>query len=177
MAEKIITDFSWRRIGVIFGALLVVGFILFIYESYTQTFSLEKIDKQISLLERLYIIESENKSATDPELKDAFVNIKNRLNQSIGERGSLLAIPEWLIKFVSAFIGWTIVGCIFWLAMDKDEKKNVILGMSVLALPLCFLSAIVPTIAGWFNYIIVPILQIFLVLGLVAFIGKKPKNA
>ncbi len=146
------------------------------YETYTQSFNLEKIDKQISLLERLYALKDASPSS-DAELKTAYEAIKQNLNRTMGEAGVIPEVPSWLKKFVAAVVGWVITGTIFGLASDKASRSNVVFGMAVVAIPFCFISSIIPTVAGWFNYILIPIFQIGFVLVIAYLASKKPKNA
>jgi hypothetical protein len=55
--EKLITDFSWRRLGFVFGFLAFVGVALFIYESYTHSFTLARLNREVELLEKVMALE------------------------------------------------------------------------------------------------------------------------
>lgn len=64
--EKLVTEFSWRRFGFLFGVLVLVTIGAWIYESYTGNFRLARIQKSIQLLRELATL-SENKGVKEDE--------------------------------------------------------------------------------------------------------------
>ena len=60
-----VTDFTWRRLGFVTGMILLTGSFVFVFELYTQTFRLNRLDREAALLERLITVEKSIQNSTD----------------------------------------------------------------------------------------------------------------
>ena len=175
--DSLVTDFSWRKTGV-FTALVVtvVSFGVF-FEIYTQTFGLARLDKQLTLIERLYELDEKNGlSSRDNNLKKTYTELSNRLNESIGESGGL--VPLWLKKYIASYIAWGLLAILIWVVSSKDKENTTnnaatAKGILILALPVALLFILVPFYGPWINYFFIPVAQIVAISILALLYSKK----
>ena len=81
--DKLISDFSWRRLFFLVLILILMGLSLGIYEYFTSHFMLWHMDQTTSLLERLASDELEDNISGDNDLEQVHRKLKSDLNQLV----------------------------------------------------------------------------------------------
>jgi len=68
--EKFATDFSWRRLIILFSLIFILGFVYFLYESQTATSQLSKYERSIEIIKQAELI-----NPTDSNARKIITNI------------------------------------------------------------------------------------------------------
>src|SRR5712691_11680724 len=90
--ERLISDFSWRRLLLVLSLLSITIFGLWVYESYTGSFQLARIDKEIALLERLAALSDQRQISGDPNLRSIYNDLQRKLSSSAAPSDSLTVL-------------------------------------------------------------------------------------
>lgn len=132
MMEKFATDFSWRRLIILLGfiILILLGFIF--YEFETSTNQLSKYERTVVLLEKLNSLEQGNnniKSITT-HIYSGLENITNPTSDSIS---LTLNISREQKQALFASLPWILFGLIFLPGVFKGEQKarNIVGGSAI----------------------------------------------
>jgi hypothetical protein len=153
--EKLISDFSWRRLAFV---LLFCGAILgglWMYEGYTGTFRLGRVDRELALLERLTALAEKDVVRKDQQLLVIFNGVKAKLADSSNPSSSTVQIPEGMKKALAAAFVWVLLALTVSLS---GFNLKAIAGMVVVATPFVILAAFIPSFeASWINYWLYPI--------------------
>ncbi|MDD5454434.1 MAG: hypothetical protein PHW62_02900 [Candidatus Ratteibacteria bacterium] len=177
---KLISEFSLKQLPryIIVGILicLIIGF----YETYTDQFKLMRLQRTTELTEKLAFIEREYNITQNNYLKNSYEELTNQLNKILLINSSPeIVILNQKIKFAFAGASLWILFSLLFLTNIKKEKNEY--GGMVAALLFGIIAGTIgfkiPKILnGYFNYIIYPIGNFILVVGLVmAWYSKKNK--
>jgi len=150
--EKLISDFSWRRLAfvMVFSGVILGG--LWIYEGYTGAFRLGRIDREVALLERLTALADKDVIRKDLKLK---------LAQSSNPSSPTVQIPDGIKKALAAAFVWLLLALT---VSASGFNLNTIAGLVLVATPFVILAAFIPTFdASWINYWLYPIGHVALV--------------
>lgn len=173
--DKLIDQFTWRRLVFLAILLVVATGGLSAFEVYTQSFKLARIEKQVALLEKLASSTSKPEVKENPELQALSSSLIAQL------RGTDVSLPityellPWAKKALATAAAWFVFGLFILLVPNdytrtKPETASVFAGMTVVASPFIALSTAVPD-QPWLNYAIYPIGHIFLLIFLMFGIG------
>lgn len=80
--EKMVSDFSWKRLALVITVLGVIFGVAYVYETQTGHFELQKTGKEIALLTDLIALSEKADKIADPEIQRAIQNLKFRLRES-----------------------------------------------------------------------------------------------
>ena len=80
--DKLVDQFTWRRLVLLAALLVIAGSTAWAYEQYTQQFKLARIEKQISLLEKLSAVAANETVKANPSLKSLQVKIERQLKET-----------------------------------------------------------------------------------------------
>lgn len=164
--DKLIDQFTWRRLVFLAALLAVCSAGLWAFEAYTQSFKLSRIERQVVLLEKLASVTTrpEIKSNTDLRaLSDSLTNQLRDTDITLPVRYELLL---WAKKALAAAAAWVVFGLFVVLVSNTytrtaPEMTSVFAGMTVVASPFIALAVAMPT-DPWINYALYPIGHIFL---------------
>lgn len=173
--DKLIDQFTWRRLVFLTVVLVVAGFGLSAFEIYTQSFKLARIEKQVALLEKLASSTSRPEVKANSELQALASSLITQL------RGSDVSLPvsyellPWAKKALATAAAWFVFGLFILLIPNNytrttPETASVFAGMTVVASPFIALSTALPT-SPWLNYALYPIGHIFLLIFILLGIG------
>lgn len=166
--ERLISDFSWQRVGLLALLLFFAVIGLFVYEEYTESFMLGRMDKRILLLERLVAISESDALMKQPETKLIYEELLGELARS-GNRNALRGAPDAIKKLLAAALPWALLIIAIYI-FDKDDAEKTFtwefaFGMCVIAFPFLIIGLIIPTFErSWINYIVYPFGHIALVI-------------
>ena len=161
--DRIIADFTWRQIGAtvaFFVVLVVAGFIGF--EVYTQSFSLTRLDREVSLLERMLEVQDQVAKTNDETLKETFESLSLELSHLVQGSPYATAISPSprVIKALYFLLPW--VALAFLIAIvgrsgGRGETAGALFGILVVTIPVTFAGAYIPDSGrGWIDYFLIP---------------------
>ena len=155
--ERLITDFSWRRLTLVAGLLITVGVFFFTYELYTQSFRLTRLDRETALLERVLTLQRSVAGVEDPELLAALEGLKERVRAAMqaGSTTTVVVSPR-VAKALYTLFPWAFLAALVLLS-PAGGRGNAIAGMLVVAVPLAILNTNLPDFQPWWlNYWVIP---------------------
>ncbi|NOX80415.1 MAG: hypothetical protein GXP57_04900 [Deltaproteobacteria bacterium] len=132
--EKFATDFTWKRLVILIGLVMLTGAVLFLYEAQTATSQLTKYERAVSIIKEIESLKINNKESTkvvehiysglakitEPQSSPATFNT----NVSPELKQALLAAAPWLL-FCLFFIPGYFKG--------KDDAPSIIGGTLALS--------------------------------------------
>jgi len=187
MFERLISDFSWKRlISFLFLVAIFIGGITF-FESYTNYFEMKKIEKQIDLLNQISEIETEGILKKDPELKSIYDSIKKNLTELTSSPPVEIVakpfIPQWAWKFLAGAFLWWLFSVAYIPGTRRGEKEslNAFIGLLIVGVIFGAVGAFLPDRIGKLAiYLFYPIghflLVCFLILTVQAIIKRKKQR-
>jgi drug/metabolite transporter (DMT)-like permease len=173
--EKLIDQFTWRRLAFL-TLLLVIGICcLWIFETYTQSFKLTRIERQVALLGMLSEVASQDQVRSNPEFQAIAISLTEQLRGSDVTVIKDIAFQPWMKKALATAAVWIIFFiCIASIpnkySRTSPEFVSVLAGMTLFALPFIALSTLIPT-NPWLNYLVYPIGHLFVLAFLMLLIG------
>jgi len=135
--EKLITQFSWRRLFFIIIISFLAGGSLILYESYTGHFRLNRIERSTKLLNDLNRLSQDIANNTDDNISKIYHGISNDLNAYANHKGiTPFSLPNWLLKTLSAATPWVIIAFLFLFSKGEDNKKAAFGTIAASILPI-----------------------------------------
>jgi uncharacterized membrane protein len=175
--ERLVSDFSWRRLLLVASLLALVLGALYVFETQSGYFTLQRIDREIALLERLSNLSQSETVATDKDLAAIFLNLKTRLAASSMPDTETTELSEAVKKSLAATIAWVAFAMILFFARAKGTTGTfgaTLFGIVILALPFIALAAFLPTFeAQWINFFLYPVGHVVLLALMVAAWHKR----
>src|SRR3990167_4236914 len=147
--ERLIENFSWRRLGLLVSLLVIAGMTLWTYETYTQSFRLGKIEKQVALLEHLSKL-SEPSTLQTPALRQIHQNLERQLADATSTVAAEYVLLPWAKKALAAASAWLALALLLALASKGTSASftfgfDTAIGMLFVALPFVVIGATLPT--------------------------------
>ena len=173
--DKLVDQFTWRRLVLLAVLLAIAASSIWGYERYTQQFKLARIEKQISLMEKLSSLANNEAVRENTTLKSLQGRIETQLKETTDVEKTEYEIEPWVKKSLAAAAAWIIFGiCIAFIpnsyTSTQPAATSVISGMLVFASPFIAAAAWLPT-NPWLNYAIYPIGHIFALVFAMLFFG------
>lgn len=142
--ERLITDFSGRRLAIWVGFIAVTLACLVGYEWYTNQFELARLNDQVQLLEKLQKLQQDPAMEADSALVGVYEGLRDDLRASVESSGlstrwvqALLGSSIWLLMLV--FI-------LFWPAARPDSGlAGVVFWFLILAIAAGAVGYFLPT--------------------------------
>lgn len=165
--EKLIDQFTWRRFVFLTVLCTLAGSGVWAYETYTQSFKLARIERQIDLLDKFAAVKAKTASSGSPELKLIEASIQTQLLETTRTSSTEYVLLPWAKKMLAAALAWFGFGIFVSLIPNSYTKAepatgSVLAGITVFATPFVAISVILPT-NPWINYVIYPVGHILLV--------------
>lgn len=155
--ERLITDFTWRRIGVVISVLVLVVVVVFSFERYTRTFVLSRLEKQASLLEKMLNVRDKVKKAGDDELEKVFEGLRLQLGRIVQGTSHDFQLPDGLEKAIYLALPWALLIFMIIVTTRREGRANAVGGIIVCAAPLIFLGLFIPDFKlAWVNRWFIP---------------------
>lgn len=161
--EKLIENFSWRRLSFLIALLALSILAIAIYEAYTSKLKLSRLEKQVSLVEKLATVSSASGTRSSPLLIEAAENLQRELLSTT--RTAEVVPPPWGRKMLTASAAWLVFGTFLMLIPAAYSTTDggrtwtaVAFGMVCVAAPFVALAAALPTFQEtWVNDIAYPV--------------------
>jgi len=166
--DKLIDQFTWRRLIFLAVLLSIAGGSVWVYEDYSQQFKLARIERQIALLEKLLAISSKPDVTSNPVLASIQKEIERQLAGTTQVSSAEYQLEPWAKKVLAAAAAWLLFGVFVAFIPNsytatQPATTSVVAGMSVFASPFIAAAAWLPT-NSWLNYVIYPIGHIFAII-------------
>lgn len=181
--DKLIDQFTWRRLVFLAILLAVCAMGLWGFEAYTQTFKLARIERQVALLEKLAVVSARTDVRGSSDLQALATSLTKQLRETDITLPASYELMPWAKKALATAAAWFVFGLFILLIPNtytrtNPETASVFAGMSVVAAPFVALSVAMPT-DPWLNYAIYPIGHIFLLGLFMLWLGRfmTKKNA
>jgi len=124
--EKLVTDFTWKRLLFILTLSFLVVAIIITYENYTGHFRLSRIERATTLLDKLVALEDNIKKSINNDFLKIHKRLTDDLNAYINHSFTPFSLPEWVLRMFSAAVPWALLSLIFSLSDDDKTKDNTI---------------------------------------------------
>ena len=173
--EKLIDQFSWRRL--IFAGSLVLGTILCIvaFESYTGKFRLQRIDRVITLVEHANRLEPLLDAHSRTNLSTTLSNATSELAAFTENRTTPFSLNPRILKGLAAFTPWALL-LILLPIVSPGGNKSAFAGILIIAIPFAFIGGCLPDSRySWINYILYPAGHFAIIVFLITYWHKHKK--
>ena len=154
--EKFITDFSWRRLTIFIGILILLASSIMLYEWQTATNELSRYERSVVLLQELdNLIDSKH-----PEITEVSKTIISRLKTVVENDNFISTLnvsvsPEVSQAFFSAS-PWLLFFLIMLPSVLKGKDKdagNILLGFGLFAIIAAVLAYFIPiNLNNWIRF-------------------------
>lgn len=173
--EKLITQFSWRRLFFILVVIFISIGVLAWYETYTGHFRLNKIERATKLLSQLTELSEKIKKENNSKLTDIFEGVTKDLNMYVNHPATAFSIHPAILKGMAAATPWVLM--ILGFLLTGNTPKEAILGTMVAAIPFTAIGAYLPDFSySWINYLLYPIGHFILIVTFVTIWQKRKKR-
>ena len=174
--DKLIDQFTWRRLVFLGILLAAVTAGLWAFEAYTQSFKLARIDRQVALLEKLAALNSRPEINASQELRALSISLTKQLQATDITLPASYELLPWAKKALATAAAWFVFGLFVLLIPNtytrtNPETASVFAGMTVVASPFIALAAAMPT-NPWLNYAVYPIGHLLLLAFLMLWLGR-----
>lgn len=174
--EKLITQFTWRRLIFIVTIFFISFGSLIMYETYTSHFRLNRIKHSTNLLKELTTLSPEIQKSNNKNISKIFKGLTNDLNVYINHKITPFDIPTWILKMLAATAPWIIFSILI-ILVDSSDIKNAIIGTLIVAIPSVFIGALLPDFKyPAINYIVYPVSISIILITLVMLWNKFKKS-
>jgi hypothetical protein len=173
--DKLVDDFSWRRL--IFVVVVIVSTVILAigYESYTSHFQISKMKEVVSLIKEISSLPPEFRREIDSESSDAIKKIMANLVETSKESGIVFNIHINIQKALAAFSPWLILLFVF-LILNPPQIREVSIGVIICAAIFSLIGALLPTFkSSWVNFWLYPVGHFFFLM-ILLFIFRKIKR-
>ena len=173
--DKLIDQFTWRRLVFLAVAVGVAAGGLLVFETYTQHFKLGRIERQAALLEKLSALASSPAAAKNEKVSELSSSLLTQLRETDVSVPFNYELLPWARKALAAAAAWLVFGLFLALIPNTYTRTDpatgsVVAGMTVVASPFIAMAAFLPT-APWLNYFVYPIGHIFLLGALLSWLS------
>lgn len=174
--EKLIDQFSWRRL--IFAGSLILGTLLCVvaFESYTGKFRLQRIDRVITLVEHANRLGPLLDARSRSNLGIALSNATAELAAFTENSTTPFSLNPGVLKGIAAFAPWALL-LILLPIFSPGGNKSAFAGILLLAIPFAIIGGFLPDSRySWVNYILYPAAHFAIIVFLITYWHQR-KNA
>ncbi|MBI5117446.1 hypothetical protein HZA56_13295 [Candidatus Poribacteria bacterium] len=158
--EKLISEFSWRRLVFSIALLLIIVVVLWGFESYTGYGRLSRIERAAALLNSIQALQSNPTIQQDANLSATLGALKHDLRNFTERRVEVLTLGvEWL-KALAGAAPWLLFSLLYLPAIRAGNRSDLhgLIGALILAALFGAIGAWLPDFAySWINYAGYPI--------------------
>jgi hypothetical protein len=145
--EKFVTDFSWRRLTIVFSFISIIAASFVLYEWQTSAYELARYERSTLVLKELdSLISSENR-----EIRESAKIINSKIQEvvrkeDITSKLELSVSPEFAQIFF-AILPWLLIALILIpnAFKNKEEPVNMLIGFIMFIFIVGFLAYFIPT--------------------------------
>jgi hypothetical protein len=154
--RDLVLNLSGRRLFYFFVIFLTIILGLYIYEWYTASLYLTRLEKITNILSKIQSIDA-NIEPGQYALKEISGDISKQLKDNIRVR-ELITPSLGIKKVFMAFLPWLIFSLIFIPSIKRKETNALlgVFGVLFFGIIAIIIGICLPQIGAWFNYIIYP---------------------
>ena len=165
--EKLVSEFSWRRLVFLLSLLVLAGICVWLWESNTGQMRLTRIERTVIILKSLKDLQEDQSIKTDPVLLATVSALKDDL-KTFTERKSEIPVlgPAWG-KALSGGAPWLLLSLLFVSAIKtrKEDDLKGLLGCVIVAVAFGAIGAWLPDFPyPWMNYVGYPVANFVVVM-------------
>jgi len=165
--EKLIEQFSWRRLIFTGFFLLFAILCIVVFESYTGKFRLQRIDRVITLVEHANrlgpLLDTRSRANLSATLSSATADLAAFTENST----TPFRLDAKILKGLAAFAPWVLLLILLPIASPGGNKLAFV-GVLLIAIPFAVIGALLPDFRfGWINYAVYPVAHCAIVLILI----------
>ena len=161
--ERLITDFSRRRLVVVVTLLCIPVAGLICFEWYTRSFMLTRLNQEVALLARMLEVQDQIAKTNDKELRKTFEGLSSELGYLVqgsvrGTSHESQALHKWEKSLYFA-LPWVILLLLLIFLGDSEDggRAKATLGILVCAIPIILLGTYLPDFErAWINHWLLP---------------------
>lgn len=151
--EKLVDQFTWRRLIFVISVVVIVVIGLWVFESYTAHFKFQRIEKATTLLDKLIAQHATVGTNSTAAITDIHENLVRDLDATVNSHG----YPDWYLKAFCAAVPWMLLA--FLMGMASKLEHNAVIGMLIFAIPIVIIGSFLPTFEHrWINYVGYPVI-------------------
>lgn len=134
---EIISDLTWKRAGSVLVVLVVVILAFGVYESYTASFRLGRVDRATRILTDLVELENNEGIKKDEALSEIHADLVNRLGLLTDFSTPDVAVVSLLLRALAAFLPWFLIILAFGSRLRRGDKSagSTLGGTILLSIP------------------------------------------
>lgn len=175
--NKLVDDFSWKRLSLILSCLALVIIALVAYEFYTSYFFLSKTEKTINLIKQLSSLPPEVTNSSKDGIANLTKSLVKQLNDVTNSKSYNLELSPLMMKVVSSSIPW-LIALLIGAIVEKNDKFSLIGGLIVVGAIGVIVGIVLPwqgTI--WSNYWLYPIIHFIVIIWALVLYGNLTKKS
>lgn len=179
LLEKLISEFSWRRLFFIIIILMLGLGTSYMFENYSGYFRLSRIEKETNLLEKLANLREKQLIQKEKYLSSIYESIIRDLDGFINKPTHGITVPPRVWQGLAGAAPWLLFFLLFLPRARRGEPgaKSTLFGLIALAFIFGIIGTILPAFQlSWINYIGYPIGHSVIVLFILWLIGTRKKN-
>lgn len=172
--NKLVDDFSWRRLSLILSCLAIFVIALIVYEAYTGAFFLSKAEKTIHLIKELSSLPPEIIGDSQARLSSTAGSVANQLHSFTESRPFHFEVSSLAVKVFCTSMPWLITLIIAAL-IEKNEKPALLGGIILLWVFSVVLGLLLPwKNIIWSTYWAYPVVHfVIIIFGLIVYGRNK----
>ena len=181
--EKVITEFSWRRLFALTLLLAFASAAILFFEYSTAYFRLGRLSREVELLERLDQLAQAPGIQQSPQLERLRDELVSSLETLVGDEAAMTlaapSLPSWLWRALASALPWGLLSLAFLSQMIRGDQEAAAAFVGVLFFAVLFgaIGAAIPTTFGPIvNYIAYPAGHFLLVVTLIMLWQKRQER-
>ena len=174
--ERLITQFSWRRLMLVLIIIFISIGSLIWFETYTGHFRFNKIENEIRLLSQLTDLSEKIKKENNDDLSSIFKSVTHEFEIFINQpdTSTFINIHPTLLKAISSAVPWVFM--LLLLILTRNSQKEAFFGTLLFATIFIFIGISLPTYEHTsINYIWYPLGHFVLFISIILLLQRRKK--
>lgn len=176
--EKLISEFSWRRLVFLLSLLLLAGTCVWLWENNTGQMRLTRIERTIAILSSIKDLQEHQVIKADPSLQSTLAALKEDLKEFTERKSETPILGTAWRKALAGAAPWLLFTLLFLPALKtgKVDDLNGLLGCVILAVALGAIGAWLPDFPyAWMNYIGYPAVNFVIIMAIALWWQKRQR--
>jgi len=174
--EKLITEFTWRRLIFILTLTFITAGGFIVYETYTGNYRLSRIERSVKLLNDMETLSQKTRDSGNETTTKILKGLTDDLDFFVNHKFTAFSLPPWILKAFAAGAPWALFSLLMLLS-GSDGFKPAMLGVSLIAIPSTVIGALLPNFEyPIINFVIYPITSTIIFTSVIMIWQKKKKE-
>jgi|GEM_PF-2391570 len=152
--DKLIDQFSWKRLIFVVSllCLFIVGVIVF--ESYTGHFRLTRIEKTLDLIAKFNALPPELMQQSKEDISGATKGLAKDIDAFTNGNATPFSIDTASLKIIAALAPWLLFAAVLPIVSGTESTRATIGGILMCAIPAAGIGYFLPSYEkAWINYL------------------------